>query len=174
MASSYPHSEKSVVSSAHVAQTSLAVASKVTSVSFLSSSVSRHGEQTQHSVRPGPAVPHPEEALRELWGRHGEFGDYQHRSEPQPLLPQGTDSEPPLRRFLVSWVYVREFQDHSEEQKDWGWLFLTDRSEGCANLLMGYVVLSTGRLKMFEGQGRQIERAPGGELFQVFSIILKR
>lgn len=98
MASYYPHSEKSVVSSACVAQTSLQIASKVTPVSFLSlsPSVSRHGKQTQHSVRPGPAVPHPEEALRELRGRHGEFGDYQHRSEPQPLLPQGTDAEPAL------------------------------------------------------------------------------
>lgn len=41
-------------------------------------SLSWYREQIEHTLRPGPAVPHPEEALRELRSRHGESGDYQH------------------------------------------------------------------------------------------------
>ena len=82
--------------------------SKVKKKSLSVSSLSRHGEQAEHAVRPGPAVPHPEEALRELRSRHGQFGDNQHRSKSQPLLPQGTNVEPCLGCLLQQVFTLRQ------------------------------------------------------------------
>ena len=59
------------------------------------SSVCRHGEQAEHALRPGAAVPHPEEVLRELWSGDGQPGDHQHRPEQGPHLPESKDQKTP-------------------------------------------------------------------------------
>lgn len=63
---------------------------------FFFHSVRRHGEQAEHAVGPGAAVSHSQEVLRELRGRDGEPGDYKHRPQPGPHVPQGK------RRILIS------------------------------------------------------------------------
>ena len=52
-------------------------------------SVHRDGKQAEHPVRPGAAVPHPAQILRELRSRDGQPGDHQHRPQPRSLLPKG-------------------------------------------------------------------------------------
>ena len=63
--------------------------------SFSFSSVCWHGEQAEHAVGPGTAVPHPKEVLRELWSGDGQPGDHQHRPEQGPHLPQSKDQKGP-------------------------------------------------------------------------------
>lgn len=62
---------------------------------FYFCSLPGHGEQAEQSLWPGTAVPHAEEALRELRSGHGQPGDHQHRAQPQPVLPQGRRSLQP-------------------------------------------------------------------------------